>query len=77
MTYQEIETAANTPNGSYVNTDGDWCMTRTPEELRDYLTPIVPYSVVEIGKTNTCTAFVVFENGLKATWNGYCVYVKQ
>lgn len=77
MTYQEIMRTAKNPFGGFVNTDGDWCATRTPEEFKDYLLSIEPVPVRHYGSTQLCTAYVVFENGLKCTWNGCCAFVTQ
>ena len=78
MTYSEIlDAATRSKYGGYVNTDGDWCLTRSPEEFSIYLSKIVPFDIILFGCTCNCSAFVVFSNNLKCYFNGFCTFIGE
>lgn len=70
-TKQKIIEAAN--RGDFVNTDGNWCMTRTPEEFKTFLEKEFGFEVVECKSIAGCTAIAVTADGYVIGWNGYCV----
>lgn len=68
-----IEVATRTKLGGFVNTDGKWCMTRTPEQFKAFLEKEFGFEVVECKETAVSTAVAVTSDGYEIAWNGYCV----
>lgn len=71
-TKEQIINAASKPYGEFVNTDGKWCMTRTPEQFKAFLENTFGFEVVECKSTNNSTAVAITADGLSIAWNGYC-----
>lgn len=67
-----IEVATRTEHGGFVNTDGEWCMTRTPEQFKAFLESEFWFEVVECKATAGSTAIAVTADGYVIAWNGYC-----
>lgn len=70
-TKEKVTEAANRAHGGFVNTDGDWCMTRTPSEFRGFLAKL-GFEVTECKETAESTAIAITAEGYKIAWNGYC-----
>ena len=80
-TRQKIVEAANRigwggHRGGFVNTDGDWCLTRTPQEFKAFLEQAFGFKVVACKATAESTAIAVTADGYKIAWNGYCRTLK-
>lgn len=58
--------------GAYVNTDGEWCMTETPEQFKAFLEKTYGFEVVECKATAYSTAVATTACGLSIAWNGFC-----
>lgn len=58
--------------GGFVNTDGEWCMTRTPEQFREFLERVFGFMVTECKATCGSTAIATTACGLQIAWNGFC-----
>lgn len=58
--------------GDFVNTDGKWCLCRTPEEFKTFLESEFGFKVVRCYETETATAIAETEDGYKIAYNGYC-----
>lgn len=58
--------------GDFVNTDGEWCMTRTPEQFKAFLEEAFGFEVIECKPTNNSTAIATTADGLQIAWNGFC-----
>ena len=71
-TREQIIETANREHGGYVNTDGAWCNTRTPEEFKQMLEEKFGFEVIECKATANSTAVALTKDGLKISWNGYC-----
>lgn len=67
-----IETANQSEIGGFVNTDGDWCMTRTPEQFKEMLESYFGFEVIECKETAHSTAIATTKCGLLIAWNGHC-----
>lgn len=72
-TKEKIITAASKDFGDFVNTDGDWCLTRTPEQFKTFLEKSFGFSVIECKATANSTAVAITDDGIKIAWNGYCM----
>ena len=59
-------------NGSFVNTDGAWCMASTPEEFKEMLEHFFSFKVVECKETRHSTAVATTKCGLQISWGGFC-----
>lgn len=58
--------------GGFVNTDGDWCATRTPEEFKAFLENNFGFEVTDCRSTAGSAAVATTACGLRIAWNGYC-----
>ena len=67
-----IEAANRTDFGGFVNTDGDWCMTRNPEQFKEMLKFYFGFEVIECKATAHSTAIATTKCGLQIAWNGHC-----
>ena len=67
-----IEAATRREYGGFVNTDGEWCMTRNPEEFKAFLEDEFGFEVVECKEAPGSTAIAVTADGYVIAWNGYC-----
>lgn len=67
-----IEVANGNPIGGFVNTDGVWCITRSPKEFKEMLEHFFGFTVISCVKTEHSTAIATTECGLQIAWNGYC-----
>lgn len=67
-----IETANQPEIGGFVNTDGDWCMTRTPEQFKEMLESYFGFEVIECKATAHSKAIAKTKCGLQIAWNGHC-----
>jgi hypothetical protein len=63
-------------DGGYINTDGYWAGTRTPEELAALIEKI-GFKVESAVSTATCTALITTAEGFEMSWNGYVRKLKQ
>lgn len=68
-----IEAATRRECGGFVNTDGEWCMTRSPKEFKEFLEKEFGFEVVECKEMAGSTAVAVTSDGYEIAWNGYCV----
>lgn len=81
MTKQKVIEAANKENkffsgrGSYVNTDGEWCSTRTPKEFKTYLEKL-GFEVLTCIETPYSKAIATTKEGISIAWNGFCTLMK-
>lgn len=57
--------------GGFVSTDGEWCMTRTPEEFKAFIEK-QGFEVVSCLETRESTAIALTKDGYKFAWNGNC-----
>ena len=77
-TKEQITEAANHKSiysdhpGSFVYTDGEWCMTRNPAEFKAFLERRFGFSVIECKSTKYSTAVATTACGLEIAWNGFC-----
>lgn len=71
-TKETIINAAAKEYGEFVNTDGAWCMTRTPEQFKNFLENKFGFEVIECKATTYSTAVAITADGLRIVWNGYC-----
>ena len=62
--------------GGYVDTDGEWCLTRSPEGLAALLSSL-GFTVTKAYKTAYSTAIVETEEGIRAAWNGWVEPIKK
>lgn len=58
--------------GGFVNTDGAWCITRTPEQFKEMLEYFFGFEVIDCKSKPGCTAIATTKCGLEIAWNGYC-----
>lgn len=72
MTTREQIIAAANRGGAFVNTDGEWCATRTPAEFAEFLEREYGFDVVECHATGNSTAIAVTACGMQIVWNGFC-----
>lgn len=68
-----IEAATRREYGGFVNTDGEWCMTRSPKEFKAFLEKEFGFEVVECKEMAGSTAIAVTSDGYEIAWNGHCV----
>lgn len=71
-TKEKIINAASKEHGGFVNTDGAWCMIRTPEQFKVFLENTFGFEVIECNSANNSTAVAITADGLEIAWNGYC-----
>lgn len=71
-TKEKIINAASKEYGGFVNTDGAWCMTRTPEQFKAFLENTFGFEVTECKSANNSMAVAITNDGLTIAWNGYC-----
>lgn len=69
---EEIIETAKQQHGGFVNTDGDWCGTRTPKQFKEMLEKNFGFKVIECYETDYSTAIAITQEGIKIAWNGYC-----
>lgn len=55
----------------FVNTDGEWCSTRTPEEFKRFLEK-EGFEVVDCFSRPGTTAIAITTDGYRIAWNGHC-----
>lgn len=67
-----IEAATRREYGGFVNTDGEWCMTRNPEEFKAFLEDEFGFEVVECKEAPGSTAIATTSDGYEIAWNGHC-----
>ena len=67
-----IEAATRREYGGFVNTDGEWCMTRSPKEFKEFLEKKFDFEVVECKEMAGSTAVATTSDGYVIAWNGYC-----
>lgn len=58
--------------GGFVDTDGNWCMTRNSAEFRAFLEKEFAFKIIICKPTETSTAIAQTSEGLIISWNGYC-----
>jgi len=75
-TKEKISETAKTSYGGYVNTNGAWCTTRTPEQFKEMLETCFGFEVTECKETSGSTAIATTKCGLKIAWNGFCTMAK-
>lgn len=71
-TKNKIIEAATAQFGNFVDTDGAWCMTRTPAEFKEFLEKEFGFDIVECRETAGSTAVAKTAEGIKISWNGHC-----
>ena len=71
-TREDIIRAAEMEYGGFVNTDGEWCMTRNAEEFKRFLEETFGFEVIVCKEIGGCTAYARTACGLNIAWNGYC-----
>ena len=69
-----IETAKHR---GFVDTDGDWCMTRNSEEFKTFLEKNFGFKIISCKPTETSTAIAQTVDGYIIAWNGYCTILKD
>lgn len=57
--------------GGFANTDGEWCMTSTPEQFKEFLEG-AGFVVIECRAAGGATAIATTACGLQIAWNGFC-----
>ncbi|MDR0947897.1 MAG: hypothetical protein LBM69_00085 [Lachnospiraceae bacterium] len=57
--------------GSFVRTDGQWCMTRTPEEFKQFIEK-QGFEVIDCKRTRESNAIAITKDGYRFAWNGHC-----
>ena len=67
-----ISAASESPYGGFVNTDGEWCMTRTPDQFKRFLEERLGFIVTKCQSTNSSTAIATTVEGIQIFWNGFC-----
>ena len=67
-----IEAATRDQFGHFVNTDGEWCMTRSPKEFKAFLEKEFGFEVVECKEMAGSTAVATTSDGYVIAWNGHC-----
>lgn len=67
-----IEAATRREYGGFVNTDGEWCMTRSPKEFKEFLEKEFGFEVVECKEMAGSTAVATTSDGYVIAWNGHC-----
>lgn len=68
----KIINTASKEHGGFVDTDGAWCMTSSPEQFKTFLENTFGFEVLECKSTNYSTAVAFTADGLQIAWNGYC-----
>ena len=71
-TKEKIINTASKEHGGFVNTDGAWCMTRTPAQFKAFLENAFGFEVTECKTEKNSTAVAITADGLQIAWNGYC-----
>lgn len=71
-TKEKIINTASETHGGFVNTDGEWSMTSTPEQFKAFLEKSFGFVVTKCKSSNTSTAVAFTADGLQIAWNGYC-----
>ena len=69
---EKIIEVANRDCGGFVNTDGAWCMTRTPQEFAEMLEHFFGFQIESCVERNGCSALATTKDGYLIAWNGYC-----
>ena len=72
-TKEKIIERANENYGGFVNTNGAWCLTRTPEQFKEMLEHFFGFEVIECKSTDRSSAIATTKCGLQIAWNGHCI----
>lgn len=72
-TKEKIIERANENYGGFVNTNGAWCLTRTPEQFKEMLEHFFGFEVIECKSTDGSSAIATTKCGLQIAWNGHCI----
>lgn len=75
-TKETIIERASEDHGGFVNTDGAWCMTRTPQQFKEMLEHFFGFEVIDCKATAYSTAIATTKCGLSIAWNGHCSLIK-
>lgn len=57
--------------GGFINTDGEWCRSTTPEKFKAYLESL-GFTVVKCYATSYSSAIAETIDGYKLAYNGHC-----
>lgn len=71
-TKEKIISTTSKEHGGFVNTDGAWCMTRTPAQFAAYLERMYGFEIIDCKSDKGSTAIAITSDGLMIAWNGYC-----